>query len=334
MICNNHKTSLHSSCDLSKSSEQIAPSSRFVYNEWSEGGISMQLLGIRFLNTLFILLGSAIFSFGVIYFNMQNNLAEGGFTGILLILDYFGLPISIMNLILNIPVFLIGWKLLGRNTLIYSLIGTFAVSFFFWLFELPFFIEHVHFALQDEMIIAALFAGVFIGVGLGIIFRSGGTTGGVDIIARLVHKYVGWSMGRTMFIFDACVIIASVLIYLDYIQGMYTLVAVFVGARVIDFIQEGAYAARGATIISSESQAISAKIMKDMDRGVTVLAGKGSFTGERRDILYCVVARNEIVRLKNIIHSVDPHAFVAVSTVHDVLGEGFTLDENKNPIEN
>ncbi|MYL32765.1 DUF2179 domain-containing protein [Pontibacillus yanchengensis] len=292
-----------------------------------KGGIC--LFGIKFKNIIFILIGSAIFGFGIVHFNMQNNLAEGGFTGIILILDHFGLNISIMNLVLNIPVFIIGWKLLGRNTLIYSIIGTFAVSFFLWIFQ----VYMIEIDLRNDMTLASLFAGVFIGLGLGIIFRSGGTTGGVDIIARLVNKYFGVSMGRTMFLFDTAVIAAAVLFYLDHIEGMYTLVAVFVGARVIDFIVEGSYAARGATIISHESQAISAKIMKEMDRGVTVLAGKGSFTGERRDVLYCVVGRNEIIRLKNIINSVDPHAFVAVTSVHDVLGEGFTLDENKNPIE-
>ncbi|KGX92147.1 hypothetical protein N781_17755 [Pontibacillus halophilus JSM 076056 = DSM 19796] len=291
----------------------------------------MSLAGLKLKNVLLILLGSAIFSFGIVHFNMQNNLAEGGFTGIILLLNYlFDWDVSITNLVLNIPVFIVGWKLLGRNTLIYSVIGTFAVSVFLWLFQQ----YMIDIPLEDDMTLVALFAGVFIGVGLGIIFYSGGTTGGVDIIARLVHKYVGWSMGRTMFLFDVFVIGASILLYLNLVEGMYTLVAVFIGARVIDFIQEGAYAARGATIISKDSNAISAKIMEEMDRGVTVLQGKGSFTGESRDVLYCVVARNEIVRLKTIVDSIDPHAFVAVTTVHDVLGEGFTLDENKNPISN
>ena len=103
------------------------------------------------------------------------------------------------------------------------------------------------------MTLAALFAGAFIGIGLGIIFKYGGTTGGVDIIARLAHKYVGWSMGKTMFMFDAIVIIVSILTYLSYREGMYTLVAVFIGAKVIDFMQEGAYAAKGATIISDKT---------------------------------------------------------------------------------
>ncbi|GAA0423071.1 MULTISPECIES: YitT family protein [Virgibacillus] len=288
------------------------------------------IFGLKVKNILFILLGSAIFSFGIVHFNMQHNLGEGGFTGITLLLYFlWKWDPAITNIILNIPLFLIGWKFLGRNSFIYSIIGTGAVSLFLSIFQINPFDLH----LESDMTLVALFAGVFIGVGLGIIFRFGGTTGGVDIIARLVNKYVGWSMGRTMFLFDFIVIMTSVFAILDLKQGMYTLLAVYIGARVIDFLQEGAYSAKGATIISSQSNDIAAKILKDMDRGVTVLEGRGSFSGDKRDVLYCVVARNEIVRLKNIINSVDPHAFVAVSTVHDVLGEGFTLDENKNPIQ-
>lgn len=284
---------------------------------------------IKIKNTIFILLGSAIFSFGIVNFNMENNLAEGGFTGITLLLYFmFNMDPGIMNLVLNIPVFFIGWRLLGITTFIYTVMGTFAVSIFLWIFQ----IFPLEFSLRNDMTLAALFAGTFIGVGLGIIFRYGGTTGGVDIIARLVHKYVGWSMGRTMFLFDAIVIVSSIILYLKPIQGMYTLVAVFIAARVIDFIQEGAYAARGAMIISGNSDRISSHILKHMDRGVTVLHGSGSFTGEERNVLYCVVGRNEIVKLKEIINEIDPHAFVAVTSVHDVLGEGFTLDENKKPI--
>lgn len=288
------------------------------------------LFGLKFKNILFILLGSAIFSFGIVHFNMQNNLAEGGFTGITLLLYFlFELDPSYTNLILNIPVFLVGWKLLGRNVFLYTIIGTVSVSIYLWIFQR----YQVEIPLHDDLVLAALFAGVFIGVGLGIVFRYGGTTGGVDIIARLVQKYVGWSMGRTMFLFDALVITASLILYLSPREAMYTLVCVFIGARVIDFIQEGSYAARGAMIISTQNEEIAAKIMEEMERGVTVLKGHGSFTKQERDVLYCVVARNELIRLKNLVTSVDPHAFVSVSAVHDVLGEGFTLDENKNPIE-
>lgn len=287
------------------------------------------VFGLKIKNIFFILLGAAIFAFGLVHFNMQNNLAEGGFTGITLLLYFlFGIDPSITNLALNIPLFFLGWKLLGRQSFLYTIIGTVGLSVFLWVFQR----YTIHMPLKHDLTLAALFAGVFIGIGLGIIFRYGGTTGGVDIIARLVYKYKGISMGKTMFAFDAVVITLSLLLYLSYREAMYTLVAVFVAARVIDFMQEGGYAAKGATIISEKSEEIANKILTEMERGVTVLKGRGSYTNRERDVLYCVVAKNELPRLKNVIISVDPHAFVAVTDVHDVLGEGFTLDENKQPI--
>jgi uncharacterized membrane-anchored protein YitT (DUF2179 family) len=293
------------------------------------GGIIL-LYGLKFKNIFFILLGAAIFSFGLVHFNMQNNLAEGGFTGITLMLYFvFGWSPSITNLLLNLPLFFLGWKLLGRSVFIYTIIGTVGVSIFLGIFQK----YQIEMPLYEDLFLAALFAGVFIGIGLGIIFRYGGTTGGVDIIARLAQKYFGWTMGRTMFMFDFGVITLSLITYLNYREAMYTLVVVFVGARVIDFMQEGSYAARGAMIISDKNDEIAAKTMKDMDRGVTSLKAVGSYTKTERNVLYCVVAKNEIVRLKNVINSVDPHAFVSVTVVHDVLGEGFTLDENKLPLE-
>lgn len=287
------------------------------------------IFGLRIKNIFFILLGAAIFSFGLVHFNMQHNLGEGGFTGITLILYFlFKVNPAISNIILNVPMFIIGWKYLGRKTFLYTIIGTISVSGFLALFQLhPFDID-----LQSEMVLVALFAGVFIGVGLGIIFRYGGTTGGVDILARLMQKYAGWSIGRTMFLFDFVVISLSIYLILDLKEGMYTLIAVYVGARVIDFIQEGAYSARGAIIVSKHSEKIAKRINEKMERGVTILNGKGSYTGNKQNVLYCVVGRNEVIRLKNIINQIDPHAFVVVNSVHEVLGEGFTLDEDKKPI--
>lgn len=290
----------------------------------------MMILGLKIKNILFICIGAAIYAFGLVHFNMENNLAEGGFTGITLILyNLFGIDPSYTNLFLNIPVFIIGWKLLGGKTFRYTIIGTLALSLFLWIFQR----FQLNIPLHHDLLLAALFAGVFIGIGLGIIFRYGGTTGGVDIIARLVNKYTHISMGKTMFVFDACVITASLLTYINYREAMYTLVAVFVSARVIDFMQEGAYTARGAFIISEKNEEIAHKILEEMDRGVTVFKGHGFFTKKDRNVLYCVVAKNEIIRLRNIITSVDPHAFVSVVEVHEVLGEGFTLDENKKPLE-
>lgn len=288
------------------------------------------IFSIKLKNVMFILLGAAIYGFGIVHFNIEDHLAEGGLTGVTLILfALFHIDPGISNLVMNIPLLIIGWRLLGRNAFIYTIIGTVAYSFFVWFFR-HYFVFSI--PLHHAMTLAALFAGVFGGVGLGIIFRYGGTTGGSDIIARVADQYFGISVGKTFFATDA-VVIASSLIYLDYRQAMYTLVAVFVGSRVIDFIQKGAYAAKAAMIISNKNEEIAKKI-HEMNRGATLLRGKGSFTKEDRDVLYCVVSRNEIFRLKNVIKQVDPHAFVAVNDIFETHGEGFTLDENKNPIEN
>lgn len=283
-------------------------------------------MSIKIKNTMMIIIGAAIYAFGLNYFNIANQLVEGGFTGITLLLSYlFGYSPALTNLVLNIPIILIGWKVLGRKSFIYTIIGTLSVSLFLWVFQ------NYHLYLGDDLLLAALYAGVSAGIGLGIVFRFGGTTGGVDIIARFCFKYFGWSMGRTMFAFDVLVIAIS-LIYLDHKLAMYTIIAVFVGARVIDFMQEGAYAAKAAIIVSDSAQAIAGKILKEMDRGATLLKGSGGYTGSNKEVLYCVVSRNELMRLKNLVKQIDPYAFIAVNDVHDVLGEGFTHDEHKKPI--
>lgn len=280
-------------------------------------------------NIAFVIFGSAVMSFGLVYFNMENNLADGGLTGIALILYFmFNVDPAWSNLILNIPLFFIGWKVLGRIVFIYTIIGTFSISLFLWLFQR---FPLVYLPLSEDLTLAALFSGVLVGSGLGIVFRFGGTTGGADILAKVGFRYFGWSMGRTLFLFDAAVITSS-LVYLNYREAMYTLVAVFVAAKVIDFIQQGAYSAKASFIISDYTEEISAAITKEMGRGGTILKGTGSFTGSDKKVLYCVIGRNELVRLKNLVENIDPHAFVTVNDVQDVIGEGFTLDENKKPI--
>ncbi|MCT4775954.1 MULTISPECIES: YitT family protein [Exiguobacterium] len=287
-------------------------------------------LPIRFRNIFFILIGSFIFAFGVYHFNVQNNLAEGGFTGITLILrGLFDWSPSITNLALNIPLFFVSYKLLGRTTFIYTLIGTFSFSLWYALIAKY---SNLIIDLTDDMVLASLFAGLFIGVGLGIIFNNGGTTGGVDIIARLVQRYVGWSIGKTFLVFDFFVIVLS-LTYLDYREAMYTLLAVYIGARVIDSMQEGTYAGKAAMIISDHRTAIADGIHATMNRGTTRLLAKGGYSNKELEVLYVVVGRNEVNRLKTIVRQIDPHAFVTFHHVYEVGGEGFTFDENRVPLK-
>jgi uncharacterized membrane-anchored protein YitT (DUF2179 family) len=283
-------------------------------------------MNYRLKSVIAILTGSALMGFGINYFNIANGLAEGGVTGITILLKFmFNWDPGLVNLLLNIPLLLLGWKVLGKTSFIYTIIGTISLSLFLSLFG------SMRLELDDPLL-AALYAGVSVGIGLGIIFRFGGTTGGVDIIARLLNKYIGWSIGRTMFLADVLVIGIS-LLYLDLTRAMYTLVAVFIGARVIDFVQEGAYAAKAVMIISDSAAQIAENIMRDMERGATLLKGKGGYTGSEKEVLYCVVSRNEIVRLKLLVHQVDPYAFVTVNDVHEVLGEGFTHDDQKRPLQ-
>ncbi|WP_184663329.1 YitT family protein [Texcoconibacillus texcoconensis] len=277
---------------------------------------------------MIIILGTLIFGFGIIHFNLQNGLAHGGFTGITLLLYYlFTIEPSITNLVLNIPLFLIGYRLLGRKVFIYSLIGTISLSVSLSIFETY---PVANIPLQDDMILVSLFAGVFSGVGLGLVFRTGGTTGGADILARLSNKYFGTTLGQFMFTFDAIVITTS-LIRLSLTQAMYTLITVFVASRVIDFMIEGASAAKSAMIVTNHSDELSSEIRRRMSRGSTVLTGKGSYTHDEREILYCVVNRNELIHLKTVIQDVDPYAFFSVNDVKEVSGEGFTFDRNRDP---
>src|SRR5699024_5219141 len=196
------------------------------------------------------------------------------------------------------------------------IIGTISVSIFLEIFQ----IYSLPIPLHSDMTLAALFAGAFIGVGLGIVFRIGGTIGGVDIIARIVNKFLGWIIGWSMFLFDLIVISTSIITYLEYVEGMYTILAVYIGSRVIDFIQEGAYAARGAMIISKNNEEITHEITEKLDRGVTIIDGTGGYTKDIHQIVYCVVPKSELMRLKNLIQEIDPHEFITFTSVHEVLG--------------
>jgi uncharacterized membrane-anchored protein YitT (DUF2179 family) len=283
-------------------------------------------MNARLKSILAIIIGTAIMAFGINTFNIPNNLAEGGITGISILIKLLipSIDQGMVYFLLNVPLFFLGWKVLGRTAFLYTIIGTVSLSFFLSLLDGIW--EHP----MDDRLLASLYAGVTIGAGLGLIFRYGGTTGGVDIIARLLQKYMGVSMGRTLFFGDMLVISAS-LVYLNVESAMYTLVCVFIAARVIDFFQDGAYAGKALTIISDHADQIAKEIL-ELGRGVTILSGKGAFSGADKQVVYVVVSRNEVVRYKNIVQEIDPHAFVIVNDVHEVLGEGFTLDENKRPL--
>ena len=275
-------------------------------------------------NLIPIMLGTAIYAFGLHYFIIPNQLMEGGVTGVALLLNYsLELPPSVTTLALNIPLFILGWRVVGRSAMAYTIFGTVSLSAFLWVMELS--MKHdliVPFDAEGDYLLAVLYAGVTLGIGLGVVFRFGGTTGGVDIIARILNKHRGWSMGQVILGFDAIILSAS-LLYIPKEKVLYTLVMVFVAAKVIDFIQEGAYAAKAFTIISEEAEKIARQVTIDLDRGVTLFPAKGAYSQQAKQVVYCVVSRQELRKLKTLVRRIDPRAFMVISDVHDVLGEGF-----------
>ena len=269
------------------------------------------------LHFIGILAGAFLFTFALNNFIIANRLAEGGFVGISLLgLYLFNIPLGVTFLVLNIPLFIIGWKRFGRMFTLKTIVGVVAVSVFSevtrGMFEMG----------VDDKLLAALYGGVFSGIGLGIILRFGGTTGGADIIARLTNHYFGWSMGRTIFMIDV-VVITSTAFLIGKELAMYSLVALFVASRVIDMVIEGVSNSRAMFVISDHTDKIAELIHAELERGTTLLKATGGYTGQNKEVLYVVVSREEIVRIQEMCRQVDPRAFIVVNDVNDVLGEGF-----------
>ena len=273
---------------------------------------------------LTILLGAAIYAFGLTYFVVPHHLFEGGATGITLITFYlFKIPVSLMNLLINIPLFILAWKIFGAKSLYSSLLGTLALSAWLAFFErIP-----LHIDLQGDLLITALIAGFLLGIGLGIIFNAGGTTGGTDILARILNKYTHISMGKLLFILDFCILMLILLIFKDLRLVTYTLLFDFIVSRVIDLIGEGGYAGKGFMIITKRPDQLAKAINDDLGRGVTFISGQGYYSQEDLKIIYCIVGRNEIVKMKEMIHRIDSQAFITITEAHEILGEGFTFEK-------
>lgn len=176
-----------------------------------------------------------------------------------------------------------------------------------------------------DMLFAALYGGVLSGIGIGIVLRSGATTGGLDVIVRILSGKYGISLGRIYLFFDLGVLTVTALLF-GLEKALYTLVTLFVFSEVVDRIIEGINEARAVIIISQSCLAITQMIIKELDRGATIIKGYGAYTGKEREVLYVVVGKRQLITLKRIVKKLDPHAFVTVSKIHEVLGEGFRRD--------
>ena len=273
---------------------------------------------------LLIALGVAMYTFGFVKFNMANALAEGGVAGVTLIIHaLYKIDPAYTSLILNIPLFIMGARVLGRKSLALTIYGTVLLSFFIWFWQqVP-----VKIVLQNDMMLVAVVAGLFAGAGSGLVFRYSATTGGTDIIGRVIEEKFGFKLGQTLLFVDALVLTAS-LVYIDLQHMLYTLVASFVYSQVLTIVQNGGYTVRGMIIITQKSQEAADAILNGINRGVTYLNGQGAYSGNEKNILYVVLNPGEVRDVKAIMADLDPDAFISIIDVDEVVSSDFKIRRN------
>lgn len=268
-----------------------------------------------------ITLASLIYAIGFVWCYEPNHIGFGGITGVAQIVNFFlpQAPIGVVVIVLNIPLFLLGWRFLGGHLLVSSLFAM-AVS--------SVFIDAITFLFGPfppmEPILAALCGGVMVGGSLGVVLTQGATTGGTDLLARLLKLKIQWlPMGKLLMVVDVAVIIAVAAVFRSLESGLYGLVGSFVSSLVLDKVLYGMDTAKVAYIISERHDEILAALVRDLDRGVTVLEGRGGYSGKRKDVLMCAFKQRQIVSLKQTVKELDPTAFLIVCDAHEVLGDGF-----------
>lgn len=272
---------------------------------------------------LMIIIGTGLIAFAVASIYDPSGFVTGGFSGLAIIVKRLteelipgGVPLAVTNLMLNIPVFLIAVCLKGWRYIIKTLFGTIMLSF--WLGVLP-----VIPLAQGDYLLTALYGGIIMGVGTGLVFLSQATTGGTDLIAAIVqHFWRHYSIADILQVIDAFIVLAGAYIF-GIQMALYAVISVYLVSKVSDGIIEGLKFSKAAFIITQKPDELSQILMDDLSRGVTGLSARGMYSGENKNMLFCVVSRKEIVRLKELALSLDPDAFVIVTDVREVLGEGF-----------
>lgn len=267
-----------------------------------------------------IILGSLAQAIGLRLFLIPADLASGGVSGIAQFINHFtDWPIGLMIFIGNVPLFLIGWRFLGGRR--FGLrTATAIISFSFFVDFLALFLPES--GITDDIFLNSLYGAVVAGFGYGLVYRARGTSGGSDILARILNHWRGVSMSASYLMVDSAVILGAGLVF-GWKQALYALIALYVSGLVAETTLEGPTTVRTALIVTAQPKAVSRRILEDMERGVTALPGTGAYTGAERPVLYCVVTRAEVAYLKTIVHEADPHAFMVIGQAHEALGEGF-----------
>ncbi|MFD2831488.1 YitT family protein [Corticicoccus populi] len=268
------------------------------------------------INILTIIVGSFLFAIGVNSFMIAGNLGEGGFIGISIILYYaFDISTALSNFILNSLILIVGFKFLGKRAMYYTIFTVPMTSLALWLTE-------TWQVQTDEILINTVFGGLLIGTGIGLILRVGSTTAGTTILAKMANKYMDVNVSYALLFFDLIVITIGLTV-MSLEQVLLTVIALYVATKVMDFIIEGMNPKKAITIISEQPDTLGKLINTEIKRGVTIMDGRGFYSKEDKDILYVVINKNQLTRLKRLIKKQDENAFVVVHDVNSVLGNYF-----------
>ncbi len=269
------------------------------------------------LSYIFLAIGVLIMAMSLEYFLGPNTIAPGGVTGFAVVIDKLtSIPIYITNLVINIPLFILGMKTLGKSAAIKTIYSTILLSLFLRILPST--------VLTHDIFLSAIFGGLLMGIGLGIVFKFGGTTGGTDLAGSILNnKFPALSTVTFMTIIDLLVVVFAGIVDKKIETSLYSIIAMFMVMKVVDTILEGMGYLKSFIIITNKPDEVSERLMIELERGVTSLKGKGMYTKEDKEVLLCVVNRAEFSRVKNIVKELDPKAFVMVSEIYEVLGEGF-----------
>ena len=271
-------------------------------------------------DALLVITGCALYGASFAFLTFPNNIVSGGLTGIAQILNLLtGLPVGVMVMAMNIPLFIVAWRKFGLRFIIFSLIGMVGCSAFIDLFRMA------ELSVTNDMLLAAVFGGLMNGLAGGIIFHTGATTGGTDIAARLVRlKYAHINFGTISLALNVVVVAAFAVIFKRVDSAMYTVIMMYVSSRVVNLILYGLSNSGICYIITIMPTEIARAIGTRLGRGATILRGEGAYSGEERDIVLCAVRRHQIPELRRIVADIDGRSFVIVTQSHEVFGKNFS----------
>lgn len=269
----------------------------------------------------FITAGIMLVAAGVYYFLVPSNLAAGGVSGLAMVINKFvpTLPVGLLMLLMNIILFIIAFIIIGPNFGAKTIYASLGLSGMIWFFEK---FAPIKNAMTDDLLLNLLFGILIGGIGMGIIFNQNASTGGTDIIAKIINKFFHIDIGKSLLMSDFIITLMAGFTFGAEI-GMYALLGVIINGYVIDEVIQGITICKQVTVISSKGSEIKKFIIEELQRGVTVYEAKGAYTGETREVLMTIVSRREFIKLRNFIKETDNKAFITINNVHEVLGEGF-----------